>query len=221
MNMAVLCISVPGSERRPVFASHALKHSLKFVFADAITPPDIRVGRIPPGYKVDLSDLRWTFHERFDPRRQTSPMLFTELAVTYSHISCWQWAVHANVDFLVVFEDDAEIVRPLSEEDFVQPYDLQYLSNRMPWDESGMAAGYGCGAEGYSVSRAGLFKLLKIFSVIYMPVDLQFIAHSKSQIACGHGLVEYRRKDMEEYYLDARVAPVPVCKHGSFASSIV
>src|SRR4051812_43771282 len=100
MKTAVLCISLKDSERRQEFSSHAERHGLPFVFVDAMTPDDIRTGRVPSGIRVDLTDLRWTFHERDDPRRQKSPMLFTELACAYSHVSCWQWAVRSELDFL-------------------------------------------------------------------------------------------------------------------------
>ena len=104
----------------------------------------------PHGCTRRPQDLRWTFHERRDPRRQAAPLLFTELACAYSHVACWQWALDSDLDAMVVFEDDAEIIRPLQEADVSGIFDLKYLSNRMPADTEGAACGYGCGTEGYA-----------------------------------------------------------------------
>jgi GR25 family glycosyltransferase involved in LPS biosynthesis len=220
MKLGILCISVKDSARRAEFSAAAERHHMKFSFADAVTPEDIRAGRIPQGIKVDLSDLRWVFHERNDPRRQQAPLLFTELACAYSHVRCWQWAARNDIDFLVVFEDDAEIVRPLAEDDFSGVFDFRYLSDRMPSDASGIACGYGCGTEGYALSRNGMMKVLKLFATLYMPIDLQLIAHSRGQIQNGHGLTAYRRADLGDYYLDARVSLTPVCRHRELKSSL-
>src|SRR5690349_11026123 len=105
MNFTVLCVSVKDSARREKFSSTAQRHGMPFSFVDAVTPDDVRMGRIPPGVKIDLSDLRWTFHEKNDPRRQQSPLLFTELACAYSHIGCWQLAARQPIDYLAMFED--------------------------------------------------------------------------------------------------------------------
>jgi GR25 family glycosyltransferase involved in LPS biosynthesis len=220
MKFTVLCISVRDSERRKEFSLAAERHGVQFSFADAVTPDDIRMGRTPSGMRVDLTDLRWTLHERSDPRRQKSPLLFTEIACAYSHVSCWQWAARNELDFLVVFEDDAEIVRPLHDADFSGAFDLKYLSDRMPSDVEGAASGYGCGTEGYLLTRSGVFKALRLFSTLYMPIDLQLIAHSKGQIQHGHGLSTYRRADLADYYLDARVSSSPVCRHQALGSSV-
>jgi GR25 family glycosyltransferase involved in LPS biosynthesis len=220
MKIAVVCISVKDSARRTEFYAVAEGHGMTFSFADAVTPEDIRAGRIPQGVKVDLSDLRWVFHERNDPRRQRAPLLFTELACAYSHLRCWQWALRNDLDFLVVFEDDAEIVRPFEESDFSGTFDFKYLSDRMPSDASGIACGYGCGTEGYVLSRNGVMKALKLFATLYMPIDLQLIAHSRGQIQHGHGLTAYRRTDLADCYLDARVSASPVCRHRELKSSL-
>ncbi len=220
MRFAIVCISVKDSARRQEFSSAAERHGVRFSFADAVTPEHIRAGRVPAGMRVDLTDLRWTFHERHDPRRARSPLLFTELACAYSHMGCWQWAARNEFDFLVVFEDDAEILRPLAEADFAGAFDFKYLSDRMPSDDRGAACGYGCGTEGYLLSRPGLAKVLRLFSTLYMPIDLQLIAHSRAQIEHGHGLTAYRRADLADHYLDARVAGSPACRHRLPSSSV-
>ena len=220
MRFGVVCISLKGSERRVPFSAAAERYGMRVSFADAVTPEDIRTGRVPTGVRVDLSDLRWTFHERRDPRRQAAPLLFTELACAYSHVACWQWALDSDLDAMVVFEDDAEIIRPLQEADVSGIFDLKYLSNRMPADTEGAACGYGCGTEGYALSRSGIQKALKLFATLYMPIDLQLIAHSKAQIRSGHELAAYRRPEFEEHYLDARVASSPVCRHRELGSSV-
>jgi hypothetical protein len=61
---------------------------------------------------------------------------------------------------------------------------MLYISDRMPRNSLGEAIGYrgGCGSEGYILSRAGIAKCLEIFTVLYMPLDLQLIAHQRSML---------------------------------------
>ena len=215
----VYCISLPNSTRRQTFASNAAKHSVAFEFLDAISADDLRQGATVEGCKIDLTDLGWTFHERADPRRQHAPLLFTEIGCAYSHIRCWQRAKERDADRLMVFEDDAVIFRGLEGIDVPADADMVYLSNRMPRNSRGEALGiHGSGAEGYLLLRSGIAKCLEIFSVLYMPVDLQLIAHQRS--IAGRGLSRYRRLLERNSYLHAYVTSQPYCFHPREGSQI-
>jgi hypothetical protein len=216
----VRCIALQDSPRRETFARNAKEHSLQFEFFDAISIDNLRQGVAVNGCKIDLTDLNWTFHERRDPRRQHAPLMFAEIACAYSHITCWRRAKEASADYLVMFEDDAVICRSLRGMSVPSDADILYLSNRMPQNERGEACGYGCGAEGYILSHAGISKCLDIFSVLYMPIDLQLMAHQQSQILAGHGITRYRRKLVSDAYLKAYVTPQPYCVHTENGSQI-
>ncbi|CAO3459625.1 hypothetical protein [Azospirillum largimobile] len=182
-----------------------------FEFFDAVSVEDLRKGFFIENVRVDVTDLRWTDFERHDPRRQNGPLMFTEIACAYSHIQCWRQARDRGLDYLVVFEDDAVPCRSFENISIPKDADLVYISDRMPQNSKGEAAGYGCGMEGYIISRTGIEKCLKIFEIVYMPIDLQILAHQRSQIAFGHSLAEYRRSLQDCQYISAHVTPTPYC----------
>jgi GR25 family glycosyltransferase involved in LPS biosynthesis len=212
-NVAVFCISLKDSPRRPTFAASAAAHSVAFEFIDAIAPADLRQGAGIDGCRVDSTDLRWTYHERNDPRRQQAPLMFAEIGCAYSHMTCWRTGRARDLDYICVFEDDAVIGRNPNGIGIPDATDMLYLSDRMPHNERSEITGQGCGTEGYILSRAGILKCLEIFSVLYMPVDLQVMAHQACQIENGSGLCEYRRNIDSRYYLNARAATEPYCRH--------
>jgi LPS sulfotransferase NodH/GT2 family glycosyltransferase len=190
-----------------------------FDFFDAVSVDDLRQGKTVAGCKIDLTNLAWTLHERADPRRQRAPMLFTEIGCAYAHILCWQRAKQENADYLVVFEDDAVMCRSLDGIAIPRDADMLYISDRMPRNSKGEAVGYrGSGSEGYILSRAGITKCLEVFSVLYMPVDLQLIAHQRSMD--GLGLSQYRRALPDDLYLNAYVTPQPYCYHPIGSSQV-
>jgi hypothetical protein len=208
----VYCISLAGSANRRTFASNAARYSVYFDFFDAVSVDDLRQGATVEGCKIDITNLAWTFHERADPRRQHAPLLFTEIGCAYSHIRCWQRARQEDADYVGVFEDDAVMCRSFDDIAVPADADMLYISNRMPRNSMGEAVGYrGSGTEGYILSRAGIAKCLEIFSVLYMPLDLQLIAHQRSMH--GRGLSQYRRALPDDLYLNAYVAPQPYCFH--------
>ena len=215
----VYCIALVDSPRRQQFAANASRYSVPFEFIDAVSVENLRHGMAIEGCRLDLTDLSWTLHERHDPRRRHAPLLFTEIACGYAHMRCWQRAKHEDADCLVVFEDDAVICRSFDDIALPPDADMLYISNRMPRNSAGEAIGYrGSGAEGYILSRAGIAKCLEIFAVLYMPVDLQLIAHQRSMH--GLGLSEYRRRLREDLYLNAYVTPQPYCFHPIGASQL-
>jgi len=206
------CIALLGSSRRQTFATNASRYSVPFEFFNAISVENLRHGITVEGCRLDITNLSWTLHELHDPRRQQAPLLFTEIACAYSHIRCWQQAKHKDADYLIIFEDDAVICRSFDDIAMPPDADMLYISNRMPRNSLGEAIGYiGSGAEGYILSRGGIAKCLEIFTVLYMPLDLQLQAHQRSMH--GRGLSQYRRSLSDDLYLSAYVTPQPYCFH--------
>ncbi|WP_158284568.1 glycosyltransferase family 25 protein [Azospirillum sp. TSO35-2] len=221
LKIAQCCISLKGSSRRSLFKENADRFLPSFEFFDAVSVEDLRQGFSIENVRVDVTDLRWTDHERHDPRRQNGPLMFTEIACAYSHIQCWRRGRERGLDYLVVFEDDAVPCRTFESITIPTDADVVYITDRMPRNGKGEAAGYGCGLQGYIVSRRGIAKCLRIFETLYMPIDLQILAHQRSQIAFGHGLTAYRKPLAQEDYLTAYVTPVPYCVDpGRVASQI-
>ena len=209
-DLAVFCISLRDSPRRATFAAAAAAHSVAFEFIDAISPADLRRGFTIENCRIDITDLRWTRHEQLDPRRQEAPLLFTEIGCAYSHIACWLIGQARKLDHVCVFEDDAIICRPLADISIPATADILYLSERVPHNSRGEMTGAGCGTEGYILSRRGILKCLEIFRVLYMPIDLQLMAHC---IGSGDRFAGYRRDLDIEHCLNGRVVTEPYCRH--------
>jgi GR25 family glycosyltransferase involved in LPS biosynthesis len=212
-NIQFFCISLKDSSRRSSFLRTTRNFGIPFEFFNAISVDDLRNGVTVDGCIVDISNLSWTYHERSDPRRQSAPLMFTEIACAYSHLSCWHLGKRRDVDYLVIFEDDAIICREFGSINVPADADIFYLTDLMPRNAKGEAEGYGCGAVGYILSRSGIKKCLEIFKILYMPVDLQLLAHQRSQFLFGHGLTRYRRKLRQDLYLNAYVSDQPFCYH--------
>lgn len=210
-DIAVFCISLRDSPRRAVFAAAAAAHAVAFEFFDAITPADLRQGRTIDGCRIDITDLRWTEHERLDPRRQRAPLLFAEIGCAYSHLACWQIGRARNLDRICVFEDDAIICCDPRGIDMPDGADILYLNQRIPHDANGEITDDVGGTEGYLLSRSGISKCLDIFSVLYMPIDLQLVAHQARRVQKDGQLSAYRRERDSACTLNARVAGVPCC----------
>jgi GR25 family glycosyltransferase involved in LPS biosynthesis len=222
MKTKTVCISIAESPRRRRFQKTAEKLGVDFEFVDATTRQDLLAGLILDNCTIDITDLSWATHEQHDVRRSTGPLGFGEIGCAYSHIRCWQMGRAEDLDFLVVFEDDAALERALEPKDFPDnDVDMLYLSNRMPSNEDGETWGYGAGLEGYILSRNGMRKALRILEKLYMPIDLQVLAHHESQGSYGHGLTKYRRNEIDQdSLLKARVLKHRVCRNG-FGSSTV
>ena len=163
--------------------------------------------------EFDITDLRWTQHEQIDPRRQQAPLTFAEIGCAYSHMTCWQIGKARDLDHICVFEDDAIICRNLHGIDIPDAADMLYLGDRMPHNRRGKITGDGCGTEGYILSRTGILKCLAIFQVLYMPVDLQIMAHHACHSGKRTRISDYRRDMDSRYYLNARAAIGPYCRH--------
>jgi GR25 family glycosyltransferase involved in LPS biosynthesis len=212
-NSASFCISLKSSPRKPTFAAAAAAHSVTFEFFDAISPADLMQGVTIEGCRIDITDLRWTYHEQLDPRRQQAPLTFAEIGCAYSHMRCWQIAKAMDLDHGFVFEDDAIICQSLDRIVLPNTTDMLYLGDRVPHNWRGEISGIGCGTEGYALSRAGVLKCLEIFRVLYMPIDLQIMAHQSHYIRSSTRISDYRRDIDSQCYLNARVATRPYCRH--------
>jgi GR25 family glycosyltransferase involved in LPS biosynthesis len=212
-DIPAFCISLRDSPRRPAFARSATAHSVAFEFVDAISPTDLYRGAVIKDCRVDVTDLRWTQHQQTDPRRQEAPLLFTEICCAYSHIMCWQIAKSRNMDYVCIFEDDAIICRTLKGIKLRNFVDIFHLGDRIPHNWRGEITGDGCGAEGYILSRTGILKCLEIFRILYMPIDLQIMAHELNHVRKSPGIFDYRRDIDRKFYLNGRVATNPYCRH--------
>lgn len=139
-----------------------------------------------------------------------------ELALILSSIALWQHAREQDVDHLVVMEDDAMILAPLSIE-IPSDADLVFFNDRSMRNAKGLTSGYVCGTDGYLATRAGIAKLLQVFSSIYMPLDLQMIAQMPQMADCGHHLAQRFNQDapvLTSYTVE------PLVAHGQFSSLI-
>jgi GR25 family glycosyltransferase involved in LPS biosynthesis len=134
-------------------------------------------------------------------------------------MTCWNIGKTRDMDYICVLEDDAIICRKLKGIDFPDAADLLYLGERVPHNGRGEIVGDGYGTEGYILSRARMLKCLEIFRVLYMPVDLQIMAHQSHRINEWDRLFDYRRDIDSRYYLNARVAIRPYCRHPDYNES--
>ena len=220
MNQYTICISLEKSPRRDIFSKQAEEKQFAFQFFNAVTIENVRQGFVPNGCTLNLSDLKWTWSELHDPRRQNGPIMYSEIACAYSHIVVWQKALEADADFLVVFEDDVKLISGIESIEVPLQSDIFYISNRMPRNNLGEAFGYGCGTEGYVLTKSGIQKCLEIFKQLCMPIDLQLIAHAESQvIGNGNHICQFRRINDKEKYLKAFVSNQPHCYHPADATS--
>ena len=117
MKTKTVCISIAESPRRRRFQKTAEKLGVDFEFVDATTRQDLLAGLILDNCTIDITDLSWVAHEQHDVRRSTGPLGFGEIGCAYSHIRCWQMGRAEDLDFLVVFEDDAALERALEPKD--------------------------------------------------------------------------------------------------------
>jgi GR25 family glycosyltransferase involved in LPS biosynthesis len=212
-NPATFCISLKDSPRRGAFAALASTHSVAFEFIDAMSTDDVRRGATIGDCRIDITDLRWTHFDRFETRRRHAPLMYSEIGCAYSHMMCWRLAKDRDLDHVCIFEDDAVLCRGLRDIEIPRGADMVYLSNRMPRDCFGKARTPGSGTEGYILTRAGILKCLEIFKVLYMPIDLQLMAHQVSSVKSGFWIAGYRRDLPDDGLLKAYVARRPYCHH--------
>lgn len=204
----VYCISLPGDSRRLSFEKHANAVGQKFQWWDAID------GRNKSKQEIEAltsRTVKWG-----DPNDHIMLQRTTELALILSSIALWENAYQQNLNYLAVMEDDAKLLAPLSIE-IPCDADLVFFNNRSMRNKEGLTSGYVCGTDGYLATRAGIAKLLQVFSSIEMAVDLQMIAQMPQMNDCGHCLAKYYKHDrpaLKSYTVK------PLVLHGNSPSQI-
>jgi D-inositol-3-phosphate glycosyltransferase len=204
----VYCISLDGSKRRPVFEQQANAVGQGFQWWRAI---DARGKQREKLEALTDRPVIWDSIGGHDALRRGG-----ELALTLSSIALWQHAVEQGFDYLAVMEDDTKLTKPLCLP-VPEDADLLFFNNRSGRNLEGFTWGMVCGTDGYIATKQGLKKLLTIFSSLYLPVDLQMIAHMESMKDYDHHLVKCRQEGAP--LLRSYTMP-PIAFHGSFSSDI-
>ncbi len=138
---------------------------------------------------LELSDVPSFI--RFNTTRGT-------IANIASHRDVWSRIVSLHVPAAVIIEDDVTLTGPLPIEklaDELVDVDIVFLNNRVVPDYSLLSeipldslssslvpTWFGCGTDGYLVTRRGAQKLLELFECAVAPVDVQLMAHLEPEI---------------------------------------
>lgn len=202
------CISLPNNARRLLFKQQADAVGQNFQWWDAIDGTNKQRNELEA---MTMRPVQWGDLGSHDTLQRPG-----ELALILSSIALWEHAYEQNLDHLVVMEDDAKILAPLSIE-IPNDADLVFFNDRSRRDKDGLTSGYVCGTDGYLATRSGIAKLLQIFKTIYMPVDLQMIAQMPQMKDCGHHLAKRfntKSPSLKSYTIK------PLVSHGNSASLI-
>jgi glycosyltransferase involved in cell wall biosynthesis/GR25 family glycosyltransferase involved in LPS biosynthesis len=184
---AVFCISLLNDERRPRFAASMEKIGQQFVWWTAVDGRGLSRKEMSAMSQVPIE---WEIDDDKDVLHRVG-----EAALIASSIGLWTHAKEQGLDHLVVLEDDTEVMRKLVLE-VPDDADLVFFNDRSVRNKEGLTWGYVCGTDGYLVTKQGLDKLLKIFSTMYLPLDLQMIANMESMRDSNHHLFGYRREHL-------------------------
>ena len=130
--------------------------------------------------------------------------LTTEAACCLSHIKTWRTILKYNLDNVIIIEDDVSLQR-LRNIIIPDQADFVYLSNRANFNSDYEAQGPLSGSEAYYLTKDCCKKLLKIFSKITMPVDIQWLPQMQSLINSKHALSVLTNQSLP--ILDAYVDP--------------
>jgi tetratricopeptide (TPR) repeat protein len=109
----------------------------------------------------------------------------TEAACCISHISIWQQIINENLDVAIIIEDDVELLKGMKFSTSANA-EFVFLANRASHNTKGEVHGPVCGSEAYLVTRECCQKLLKIFSTIRMPVDIQWLPQMRGLIESNY-----------------------------------
>lgn len=115
-----------------------------------------------------------------------------------SHRDVWSHVASLNLPVAAIIEDDVTLTGPLSIDNMKQAFfdvDLVFMNNRVVPDYSRLSeipfdalssslvpTWFGCGTDGYIVTRRGAQKLLELFECVYAPADVQLMAHLEPEI---------------------------------------
>lgn len=170
---------MPNDARRISFSKQATIIGQKFQWWDAV---DGRSKCRDELEAMTVRSVQWGNLGSHDTLQRPG-----ELALILSSIALWEHAYEQDFDHLVIMEDDAKILAPLSIE-IPNDADLVFFNDRSRRNQDGLTSGYVCGTDGYLATRTGIAKLLQIFKTIYMPLDLQMIAQMPQMKDCKHHL---------------------------------
>ena len=160
------CISgVDSIDRRINVRASAAKLGWNFEFFPAVFPP--------------------ANHEEFDAFRACLKFEFNknlikgEVGVALSHLLLWERLAKSEMDFFVVFEDDARFVKPPSELKLLMNVDYQMINRHSnPHKDSICIGPNSSGLYGYVVFRSGAQKFLKTHKEIDAPIDIMILRDS-------------------------------------------
>jgi GR25 family glycosyltransferase involved in LPS biosynthesis len=182
----IYCISLSDSfsrERQKQFQAAAIEHELEFEFWEAVdgrqwTRADYPSCIAHRGRRVD-------WHEPLKPG---------EVGTIVSHYQLMEYAWNEGLSGLVVFEDDAVLLRPLDAIQIPEDADFLMLNSRFKHNNRGECVIGSCGTEAYIITRRGIYKILQIYKHINMPIDLLILAHANSIIKSKVHLSTVRNK---------------------------
>ena len=170
----VQCISLTDSQsdnRKKQFQEHADKFDLEFEFWAAVDGRALTRAEYPSciahrGRRVD-------WHEPLKPG---------EVGTVLSHKQIIQDAWDDGLEALLVFEDDAILIKSIDTIQIPEDADYLMLNSRSRHNQNGECVIGSCGSESYIITRRGMYKTLQILEHIDMPIDLILLAHTNSVI---------------------------------------
>jgi len=119
-----------------------------------------------------------------------------ELGLIMTVRNLYRWALDAEVDHLIVFEDDAVLHAPPLLE-VPEQYDFVFINDLFFGDDAGRLR-YGWGTYAYVVSRRGMLKMQAILNHVVEPIDLQIMMYCRSLAELGHYITEYRDPELPQ-----------------------
>jgi GR25 family glycosyltransferase involved in LPS biosynthesis len=164
-----------------------------------------------------------------------------EAAVTLGHLQVWQEIVNNPLKAALVLEDDVVLTNSSATawRDEYDGLDIVFLNNRVLPDYQTISSfeftseeslllpvGYGCGADGYLVTRQGAAKLIDLFEVAVAAIDVQIMAYLDSGPCNTDKEIDVRRKrDWKQRLNCRRVYPFvvdhPPVNHSSISNGYV
>ena len=185
----IFCISLKdATERRQSIETLREQHGFHVYFIDAIDGRNMSRDALQQKTKIPI---HWN---GLDGHRDEIT-LTTEAACCLSHIKAWKTIIHYDLEHAIIIEDDVELQR-LSSINTPEIADFIYLSSRANFGSDRAAQGPLCGSEAYYLTSDCCKKLLRIYSTIRMPVDLQWLPQMQNLIKTNHHLSIFSRQDL-------------------------
>ena len=181
------CISLNDPKydrRRKNFTKRAERFGWKIAFWEAVDTRNLSSGQYPDwvpkgGKRADIPE----------------PLMPGEIGIAASHKTLYEYGLKKGLDFLVIFEDDARLLSgPVI--NMPTEFDLLHFNNRFFHNEFNELWGYGCGFDGYVISKSGMQKMLELMMPMDLPIDIIVSVYSESLIRNGLFYTKYRRAGM-------------------------